>query len=141
MAKKPAVEQCGKSFGSGLAAICWDEPALESPKRPMKSAAGMNPRLVQRVMRSLLILRYSGLRPHIICPSRTNGQRTPPPGCLPVLGMLRRKALAGAFARPWSLYVPRGAGLLARDDAFWRHQPGGSPAWAGPFACQRTAQR
>jgi hypothetical protein len=24
-----------------------------------------------------------------------------------------------------------GSGLLARDDAFWRHQPGGSPTSAG----------
>src|ERR1035441_7782479 len=37
---------------------------------------------------------------------------------------------------PWSLYILAirvcasevGSGLLARDDAFWRHQPGGSPA-------------
>src|ERR1017187_2861779 len=50
-------------------------------------------------------------------------------------------------ARPRSLLgkrliVPgarRGAGLLARDDAFWRHQPGASPAWR--HARRRSAAR
>src|ERR1017187_8360155 len=50
-------------------------------------------------------------------------------------------------ARPRSLLgkrliVPgarRGAGLLARDDAFWRHQPGASPAWR--HARRRSATR
>jgi hypothetical protein len=49
------------------------------------------------------------------------------------LGNLDTMIAAHALARgsgmlPWS-HV--GSGLLARDDALWRHQPGDQPGWTG----------